>query len=105
MLFPKVSIPNAIAHLKWTLIFQWCVIRCGSRNKHQTYMCIQELGLHASHLFTILGSIVNIIGRHIRSFSKKENLHFDYEKNVHMSSNIYDGYGYGHDLDLLIIVH
>jgi hypothetical protein len=31
----KVSGPNSVTNLKWTPIFDWCVVRCGSENKQQ----------------------------------------------------------------------
>ena len=46
----------------WTPIFEWYVVRCGSKNGHQKgIMCFKEIGLHAPNVLTILGSIVNII--------------------------------------------
>ena len=48
----------------WTPIFEWYVVRCGSKNGHQKgIMCFKEIGLHAPNVLTILGSIVNIIIR------------------------------------------
>ena len=38
------------------------VFRYGSRNIHQKDMCLEEIGLHAQKLITILNSTVNIIG-------------------------------------------
>ena len=53
--------PNSVTHRNWTPIFEWYVIRCGSKNKYQKYTCLKEMGLRAQ-IITILGSIVNIIG-------------------------------------------
>ena len=41
------------------------MVRCGSKNGDQKDMCLEEIGLCAQKLFTILGSIVNIIGESI----------------------------------------
>ena len=51
----------------WTPIFERCVVRFGSKNRHSTglkkdIMCLKEIGSHAQNMLTILGSIVNIIG-------------------------------------------
>ena len=48
-------------------------------------MCFKETGLHTQQL-TTLGFIVNIIGGCKWSLKTKENLHFDYEYDIHMSS-------------------
>jgi len=36
---------NLFTHLKWTPIFEWCVVRYGSKNGHQKDMCCKEIGL------------------------------------------------------------
>ena len=46
----------------WTAISEWCVVGCGSKNRHQKDMCLEEIGLCAPKMFTILGPILNIIG-------------------------------------------
>jgi hypothetical protein len=43
--------------LNWTTIFEWCMVRCGSKNGHQNDICLKEFELRAQHLLTILGSI------------------------------------------------
>ena len=42
---------------------EWCVVRCGSKHGHHKNMCLENTGLNAQDLLTILASIVNIIGR------------------------------------------
>ena len=27
--------PNSVTYLKWTTIFEWCVVRCRSKNRHK----------------------------------------------------------------------
>ena len=39
-------------------MFEWCVVRCGSKNGHYEDMCLKEIELHAQNLLIILGSIV-----------------------------------------------
>ena len=66
---PKQSRPNSINYLKQTPIFEWCVLRCGSKNGHQKdIMHFKEIGLRAQNLLTILGSIFNMIGGPIFAF-------------------------------------
>ena len=43
-------------------LFEWCLVRCGSKNDHQKDMCSKEIRLCAQILLTILDLIVNIIG-------------------------------------------
>ena len=38
--------PNLITHLNRTPIFEWHVVRCGSKNGHPKDMCFREIGLH-----------------------------------------------------------
>ena len=45
----------------WTPIFEWYVVRCGSKNGQQIYICSKQIGLCAQNMLTVLGSIVNMI--------------------------------------------
>ena len=61
------------------------MVKCGSKNRHQKDMCLKEIGLTAQNMFTILGSIVNIIGPgggegRIWALNEHESLHFDNDK-------------------------
>jgi len=40
--------------LKLIPIFKWFVVICGSKNKHQKYMCLQNIDLHVQNVLTIL---------------------------------------------------
>ena len=40
----------SIAFLNRTLMFNWCVVRWGSKNKHHKIACIKEIGLHVQIL-------------------------------------------------------
>ena len=43
-----------VTHLKQTSIFEWCAVRCGSKNMHQQdTMCSIKIGLCAKYLSTI----------------------------------------------------
>ena len=62
----KVTIMHILVnYLTQTPIFEWCMVRCGSKNEHQRNMCSKEIGLCAENFITIPGSIVNIIRRFI----------------------------------------
>ena len=41
-------------YLKWTPIFEWCVIRCRFKNKHKKGMCLNDIGLCVQGLLAIL---------------------------------------------------
>ena len=56
-----VSRPNLVTCLEWTPIFEWCVIRCESQNKHQKDMFYKIIRLCAHNLLNILGSTLNMI--------------------------------------------
>ena len=36
-------------------MFEWDVVRCGSKNGHQNDTCLKELGLCAQNMLTIIG--------------------------------------------------
>lgn len=58
----EVNVPNLVAYLNWTHVYEWRVIRCGSKIRHLKDMYIKEIILWAQNLLTILGSTVSIIG-------------------------------------------
>ena len=69
-------------------------------------MSLKENGLPAQNMITVLGSIVNIIaGELIWPFNEHENLHFDNEWNIHMSSEKYEERGYSLNLDILTTLY
>ena len=61
----KVDVPNSNRTTMWTSIFEWEVVDCRSKNEQQKDMCLEEIGLCAQNMLTILSSIVNMIGRHL----------------------------------------
>ena len=61
----KVNGPDSVTSLNGTPMFQWFVIRCGSKNRHQKDMWGKEIGLRAQNAlleFYSSNSIFNIIG-------------------------------------------
>ena len=58
----KVDVPISNIATIWTPIFEWYAVRCESKNRHQKDMCLKRIGLRAQNMFTILGSIVSMIG-------------------------------------------
>ena len=58
----KVDVSISVPSLDWTPIFEWYVVRCGSKNIYQKDTCLKEIRLLAQNIITILGSIANIIG-------------------------------------------
>jgi hypothetical protein len=54
----KVSWPNSVTQINYQSILEWCVVRCGSKNRHQKRQ-LKEIGLCAQNLLAILSSIVN----------------------------------------------
>jgi hypothetical protein len=55
--------PNSVPYFYWTLVFEWYVVRCGSKNKYQKNMCLKEIGLRAQNMLLIISSRVNINGK------------------------------------------
>ena len=65
-----------------TLVFKWCMVRCGSKNEDQKDACFKESGLCAQNMPTNLGLIVIMIflGRGTYLIIKRtRDLHFDNE--------------------------
>ena len=89
------------ASLSQLAVFKWWVVGCGSKTEHQDDMYVDEIGLLAQHLLTVLGSIVNIVGRTLWSFNEPEKLHLrqSYELQK-LKKN-----GYSYNLRLSIISH
>lgn len=49
---------------------RWDMFRCGSKNGHQTYLCVNEIGLRrAPNMLIVMGLIVNMIGRGLYDYS------------------------------------
>lgn len=63
----------------WTLIFEWSVVSCESRNWHQKGTCFKGIGLHVQTMLIILGLIVSMIGRLVWPLNEHDNVHFDKE--------------------------
>ena len=63
------------------------MVGCGSKNKHRKGQCLEEIGLHAQNVSTVLDAIVTLI-----VLILWRNLHVDSEHDLEI--------GYGHDLDL-----
>jgi hypothetical protein len=55
-------------------------------------MCLNEIGLHAPKMYTILSSVVNIIGQETYiPIDEHKNLHFDNEEDIHVTpKTLYD---------------
>lgn len=53
---------NYVICLKWTQVFEWYVVRCGSKNGNQKDMYFDEIRLRIQITITIIGSRVNVIG-------------------------------------------
>ena len=84
-------------------MFEWYVVRCGSKNKRQSDTCSKEIGLCAQNTLTIRGSVVNMIegGILYDHLYEYENLHFDSDQNILIGSKHHEANGYKHNLDLL----
>lgn len=54
----NVDVPNSIACVNWTPIFEWNLVFCGAKNGNQKDMRVKGIGLHVEHdgKLTIQGS-------------------------------------------------
>ena len=58
----KVDTPNLDCRLKQPLIFEGCVVRCKSKNKHKMYLCFKEIGVRIQNVLeTTINLLINII--------------------------------------------
>ena len=48
-----------VTYHKWIPICEWCVLRCGSKNGHQTDIFLKEIGVLTQNMLTILDILVN----------------------------------------------
>jgi hypothetical protein len=58
-------VPNSIAYLNWTPMFEGYVARWVSENGYQIDKLFTEIGLFAPNMISILSSIIDIIGESI----------------------------------------
>ena len=52
---------NSNMGIIWTPIFEWYVVRWWSKDGHQKFMYLKEIGLRAQNMLIILGLSVNMI--------------------------------------------
>ena len=45
-----------------TTIFEWCMVRCASKYRHQKDLHFKEMEQSIQNLLTMLGPIVSVIG-------------------------------------------
>ena len=62
------------------------MVRCESKYGHKENTCLKNIELHAPNVKTILALLINIIG--VWLFKKHDNLHFNNEQDIHISSKI-----------------
>ena len=53
-----VDAPKWVTYLDHTPIFEWYVVRCGSKNNIKKDMCLQEIVLCPQNMISFLGLIV-----------------------------------------------
>jgi hypothetical protein len=57
----RLATLNQLLTFIGTLLFEWYVVKCGSKKEHQQDMCLIETErVHAHNLMFILGSPINI---------------------------------------------
>ena len=54
---------NSVTSFYWTPIFEWMKLGVAPRMDTKIIFCLKMIGLHAQNMISILGLIVNIIGR------------------------------------------
>lgn len=74
----KVNRLNVVTYLNQTLTFEWCVVRCRSKERLPKIHVLKSHCLHAHNSLTDLGSIVKLIeGTYQYDHLRKKNRHFD----------------------------
>jgi hypothetical protein len=49
----NIDVPNSVTHLNQIPIFEWCVVRCGSKNGYQKGIIgLSEIGIRAQNIIT-----------------------------------------------------
>ena len=82
-----VSSPNSVTLLKRMPIFEWCVVGCGSKNRHHKGMCLKGDWTMSSKFVNPcrLNSQHNW-GPLCDHVMRKKDLHFDNELDIDMMS-------------------
>ena len=102
--------PNSTPTIIWTPIFQWCVIRCGSKNGHPIDTCSKEIGLCAPNMLTILDSIVKMLQGELYDLLMSTGI-FSWIMNkfIHISLKIMRqmgcGFGFANHIALIMCSH
>lgn len=83
------------------------MVACESKIGHPKKYVLKEIGVCGSNLLSacFLHALVRIMGGGRVGFNNLKNLHLNNEHGIHTSSKKYEGSDYGHDVDLLIILH
>ena len=82
----------------------WLGVDLKKRTKINMYL--EEIGLRAQNILTILGSLVNNIGRAgLYDYSMSTWIFSLIIQGIYMSYDNDEANGYMHDLDLLILLH
>ena len=57
----KIHGSSKVIYLNRTTILECYLIKCGSKKRFQKYACLNEVGLYAQNMITILSLIVDTI--------------------------------------------
>ena len=59
---PKVDVPSSNTTKIRASIYEWCMVRCGSKSGHQKDdMCLQQIGPRVDNKLTVPSSMVKMI--------------------------------------------
>ena len=62
----EADVPNSVSYVDRILVFEWYVLRCGSKNRcEKGTMCLKWIGPRAHNMIDIPGSIVKTGGTYI----------------------------------------
>jgi len=90
----KVDVPKSNTILTWTPIFEWCVVRCETKNWYQKHMCWKEIWIACSKYANQFGLIDHLMSTKILSLKMNKIFIWTPKAMRQMA--------YVHDLDLLI---
>ena len=97
-----------VTYLKYYLVFEWCVIRHGSKNGYQKTW-LKEIGRRVQNMITIMGLLVDMIERGeggeglIWPFIEHKHIIFDNKYDISINSKNHEGSGYSLGSYLLTI--
>jgi hypothetical protein len=97
----KVNNPYLVVFLIRSPTFEWYVVWCGIKNEYQKFICLNEVGLRAQNMITILDARTNVMEGTYMPIMSRIIITLIMMRNIQLRSKNYKESDCGFDLDML----